>query len=94
MIKEEKAKAYRKEKQKEKKRKAEEELGFEDDDEMAAVMGFSGFGCSKKGHWSFFFCICLKAFVNSTSLTLSESTFIILLPDHTVSDSARGKASG
>uniref|UniRef100_A0A8C1QNU8 Zinc finger matrin-type protein 2 n=1 Tax=Cyprinus carpio TaxID=7962 RepID=A0A8C1QNU8_CYPCA len=47
---EEKAKAYRKEKQKEKKRKAEEDLNFEDDDEMAAVMGFSGFGSSKKGH--------------------------------------------
>lgn len=47
---EEKAKAYKKEKLKEKKRKAEEELNFEDDDEMAAVMGFSGFGSSKKGH--------------------------------------------
>uniref|UniRef100_A0AAY5K285 U4/U6.U5 tri-snRNP-associated protein 3 n=1 Tax=Esox lucius TaxID=8010 RepID=A0AAY5K285_ESOLU len=45
---EEKAKAYKKEKQKEKKRKAEEDL-FEEDDEMAAVMGFSGFGSSKKG---------------------------------------------
>lgn len=48
--KEEKAKAYKKEKQKEKKRKAEEDL-FEEDDEMAAVMGFSGFGSSKKGKW-------------------------------------------
>uniref|UniRef100_A0A671MPD8 Zinc finger, matrin-type 2 n=1 Tax=Sinocyclocheilus anshuiensis TaxID=1608454 RepID=A0A671MPD8_9TELE len=47
---EEKAKAYRKEKQKEKKRKAEEDLNFEDDDEMAAVMGFSGFGSCRKGH--------------------------------------------
>lgn len=47
---EEKAKAYKKEKLKEKKRKAEEDLNFEDDDEMAAVMGFSGFGSSKKGH--------------------------------------------
>lgn len=48
--KEEKAKAYKKEKQKERKRKAEEDLDFEEDDEMAAVMGFSGFGSSKKGH--------------------------------------------
>ncbi|MGH0116375.1 UNVERIFIED_CONTAM: hypothetical protein FKN15_035679 [Acipenser sinensis] len=47
---EEKAKAYKKEKQKEKKRKADEDLNFEEDDEMAAVMGFSGFGSSKKGH--------------------------------------------
>lgn len=47
---EEKAKAYKKEKLKEKKRKAEEDLNFEEDDEMAAVMGFSGFGSSKKGH--------------------------------------------
>lgn len=47
---EEKAKAYRKEKQKERKRRAEDDLDFEEDDEMAAVMGFSGFGSSKKGH--------------------------------------------
>ncbi|XP_031440742.1 zinc finger matrin-type protein 2-like [Clupea harengus] len=47
---EEKAKAYKKEKQKEKKRKAEEDLNFEEDDEMAAVMGFSGFGAAKKNH--------------------------------------------
>ncbi|XP_077448603.1 zinc finger matrin-type protein 2 [Stigmatopora argus] len=46
---EEKAKAYKKEKQKERKRRAEDDGGdFEDDDEMAAVMGFSGFGTSKK----------------------------------------------
>lgn len=51
---EEKAKAYKKEKQKEKKRKAEEDLNFEEDDEMAAVMGFSGFGGSKKSHWTLF----------------------------------------
>ncbi|XP_053574580.1 zinc finger matrin-type protein 2 [Bombina bombina] len=47
---EEKARAYKKEKQREKKRKAEEDLTFEEDDEMAAVMGFSGFGSSKKNH--------------------------------------------
>ncbi|XP_062985769.1 zinc finger matrin-type protein 2 [Elgaria multicarinata webbii] len=47
---EEKAKAYKKEKQREKKRRAEEDLGFEEDDEMAAVMGFSGFGSTKKSH--------------------------------------------
>ena len=47
---EEKAKAYKKEKQKEKKRRAEEDLTFEEDDEMAAVMGFSGFGSTKKSH--------------------------------------------
>ena len=51
MSKEEKAKAYKKEKQKERKRKADDDLDFEEDDEMAAVMGFSGFGSSKKGHW-------------------------------------------
>ncbi|XP_012875757.1 PREDICTED: zinc finger matrin-type protein 2 [Dipodomys ordii] len=48
--KEEKAKAYKKEKQKEKKRRAEEDLTFEEDDEMAAVMGFSGFGSTKKSY--------------------------------------------
>uniref|UniRef100_A0A670IMP0 Zinc finger matrin-type 2 n=1 Tax=Podarcis muralis TaxID=64176 RepID=A0A670IMP0_PODMU len=47
---EEKAKAYKKEKQREKKRRAEEDLTFEEDDEMAAVMGFSGFGSTKKSH--------------------------------------------
>ncbi|XP_058035232.1 zinc finger matrin-type protein 2 [Ahaetulla prasina] len=47
---EEKAKAYKKEKQREKKRRAEEDLTFEEDDEMAAVMGFSGFGSTKKTH--------------------------------------------
>lgn len=49
---EEKAKAYKKEKQKEKKRRAEEDLTFEEEDEMAAVMGFSGFGSTKKSYWS------------------------------------------
>uniref|UniRef100_A0A8C2X1S1 Zinc finger matrin-type protein 2 n=1 Tax=Cyclopterus lumpus TaxID=8103 RepID=A0A8C2X1S1_CYCLU len=47
---EEKAKAYKKEKLKERKRRAEEDVDFEEDDEMAAVMGFSGFGSSKKSH--------------------------------------------
>lgn len=47
---EEKAKAYKKEKQKERKRRAEDDVDFEDDEEMAAVMGFSGFGSSKKSH--------------------------------------------
>lgn len=47
---EEKAKAYKKEKQKEKKRRAEEDLTFEEEDEMAAVMGFSGFGSAKKSY--------------------------------------------
>uniref|UniRef100_A0A3Q3JI38 Zinc finger matrin-type protein 2 n=1 Tax=Monopterus albus TaxID=43700 RepID=A0A3Q3JI38_MONAL len=47
---EEKAKAYKKEKQKERKRRAEGDMDFEEDDEMAAVMGFSGFGSSKKSH--------------------------------------------
>ncbi|XP_030010145.1 zinc finger matrin-type protein 2 [Sphaeramia orbicularis] len=47
---EEKAKAYKKEKQKERKRRAEEDIDLEEDDEMAAVMGFSGFGSSKKSH--------------------------------------------
>uniref|UniRef100_A0A8D2DHT1 Zinc finger matrin-type protein 2 n=1 Tax=Sciurus vulgaris TaxID=55149 RepID=A0A8D2DHT1_SCIVU len=46
---EEKAKAYKKEKQ-EKKRRAKEDLTFEEDDEMAAVMGFSGFGSTKKSY--------------------------------------------
>lgn len=47
---EEKAKAYKKEKLKERKRRAEEDVDFEEDEEMAAVMGFSGFGSSKKSH--------------------------------------------
>lgn len=47
---EEKAKAYKKEKQKERKRRAEDDGDLEEDDEMAAVMGFSGFGSSKKSH--------------------------------------------
>ncbi|PWA24452.1 hypothetical protein CCH79_00011875 [Gambusia affinis] len=47
---EEKAKAYKKEKQKERKRRAEDDVELEEDDEMAAVMGFSGFGSSKKSH--------------------------------------------
>lgn len=47
---EEKIKEYRKEKRKDKKRKIEE-LADDDagpSDEMAAVMGFSGFGSKKK----------------------------------------------
>lgn len=31
-------------------RRAEEDLTFEEDDEMAAVMGFSGFGSTKKSY--------------------------------------------
>ncbi|KAF4800840.1 Zinc finger matrin-type protein 2 [Turdus rufiventris] len=46
---EEKAKAYKK-KQREKKRRAEEDVTFEENDEMAAVMGFSGFSSTKKNH--------------------------------------------
>uniref|UniRef100_A0A8P4FYA3 Zinc finger matrin-type protein 2 n=1 Tax=Dicentrarchus labrax TaxID=13489 RepID=A0A8P4FYA3_DICLA len=42
--------AYKKEKQKERKRWAEEDVDFEEDAEMAAVMSFSGFGSSKKSH--------------------------------------------
>uniref|UniRef100_A0ACB8FD97 Zinc finger, matrin-type 2 n=1 Tax=Sphaerodactylus townsendi TaxID=933632 RepID=A0ACB8FD97_9SAUR len=52
---EEKDKAYKKEKQRKKKR-VEEDLAFEEDDEMAAMMGFSGFGLTKKSHeqpWTF-----------------------------------------
>lgn len=56
---EEKAKAYKKEKQKEKKRRAEEDLTFEEDDEMAAVMGFSGFGSTKKSYWGSLFGLTL-----------------------------------
>ena len=58
-LQEEKAKAYKKEKQKEKKRRAEEDLTFEEDDEMAAVMGFSGFGSTKKSYWSVLFGLTL-----------------------------------
>lgn len=50
LLQEEKAKAYKKEKQKERKRRAEDDVELEEDDEMAAVMGFSGFGSSKKSH--------------------------------------------
>ena len=47
-FKEEKAKAHKKEKRKERKRKADE---VEDGDpDMAALMGFSGFGTSKKAN--------------------------------------------
>lgn len=45
--KEEKSKAHKKEQQKEK-RRAEEDLTFEEEDEMAAVMGFSCFGSTKR----------------------------------------------
>ncbi|KAM9807969.1 zinc finger matrin-type protein 2 [Neosynchiropus ocellatus] len=46
---EEKAKAYKKEKQRKRKRQAEDDGDDDlDDDEMAAVMGFSRFGASKK----------------------------------------------
>ncbi|XP_047661767.1 zinc finger matrin-type protein 2-like [Tachysurus fulvidraco] len=57
--KEEKEKAYKREKrrekkerkrEKERKRKAEEDLYFAADEEVAAVMGFSKFGSSKKPH--------------------------------------------
>uniref|UniRef100_A0A0X3PM63 Zinc finger matrin-type protein 2 n=1 Tax=Schistocephalus solidus TaxID=70667 RepID=A0A0X3PM63_SCHSO len=44
---EEKMKAYRKEKKKEKKRRAEGDL-YEGDEDVAAIMGFGGFGHSKK----------------------------------------------
>ncbi|KAF3840466.1 hypothetical protein F7725_006328 [Dissostichus mawsoni] len=44
---EEKAKAYKKEKQTQRKRRADDD-DLEEDDEMAAVMGFSGFGSTKK----------------------------------------------
>lgn len=51
MLQEEKIKEYRKEKRKDKKRKIEEandeEIGS-GGDEMAAIMGFSGFGSKKK----------------------------------------------
>ncbi|XP_064636805.1 zinc finger matrin-type protein 2-like [Lineus longissimus] len=41
---EEKQKAYRKEKRKDRKRKAEETMDGDDESDMAAIMGFSGFG--------------------------------------------------
>ncbi|KAB0380669.1 hypothetical protein FD755_008453 [Muntiacus reevesi] len=47
---EERMKELREEEEKEKKRRAEEDLTFEEDDEMAAVMGFSGFGSTKKSY--------------------------------------------
>ena len=34
----------------ERKRRADDDVDFEEDDEMAAVMGFSGFGAAKKAH--------------------------------------------
>ncbi|KAH3838024.1 zinc finger matrin-type protein 2-like [Dreissena polymorpha] len=45
---EEKQKAYKKEKRKERKRKADGDLDEDLDPDMAAMMGFSGFGSSKK----------------------------------------------
>ncbi|WAQ99956.1 ZMAT2-like protein [Mya arenaria] len=45
---EEKQKAYKKEKRKERKRKADDDIDVEGDPDMAAMMGFSGFGGSKK----------------------------------------------
>lgn len=45
---EEKLKEYRREKRKEKKRKAHEAFDGDVDPEMASIMGFSGFGGSKK----------------------------------------------
>ena len=48
-LQEEKQKVYRREKRKERKRKATDDLdGAEMDPDMAAIMGFSGFGTSKK----------------------------------------------
>lgn len=48
IIQEEKLKEYRKEKKKEKKRKHDDLDDEPQQDEMAALMGFSGFGSSKK----------------------------------------------
>ena len=50
MLQEEKQKVYKKEKKKERKRKAEDaDLdGMPADPDMSAVMGFSGFGTTKK----------------------------------------------
>ncbi|XP_013378992.1 zinc finger matrin-type protein 2 [Lingula anatina] len=45
---EEKQKVYRKEKKKDRKRKADGDLDMDQDPEMAALMGFSGFGSTKK----------------------------------------------
>ncbi|XP_060606135.1 zinc finger matrin-type protein 2-like [Ruditapes philippinarum] len=45
---EEKQKAYKKEKRKERKRKADGDIDQDADPDMAAMMGFSGFGSSKK----------------------------------------------
>jgi len=46
---EEKQKVYRKEKRKDRKRRADEaDLDPDADSDMAVVMGFSGFGTSKK----------------------------------------------
>lgn len=45
---EERQKSYKKEKKADRKRKAEGELNLNIDPDMAAVMGFSGFGGSKK----------------------------------------------
>lgn len=45
---EEKLKEYRKEKKKDKKRKHDDLEDEPQNDEMAALMGFSGFGSSKK----------------------------------------------
>lgn len=46
---EEKLKEYRREKKREKKRKMDAELKLDDDEEdIASIMGFSGFGSSKK----------------------------------------------
>ncbi|XP_077984377.1 zinc finger matrin-type protein 2-like [Glandiceps talaboti] len=45
---EEKQKAYRKEKRKDRKRKADDDLDVDGDPDMMAMMGFSGFGGSKK----------------------------------------------
>lgn len=54
VLQEEKVKEYRKEKRKERKRKANDDDDFDIDQgmdpEMAAMMGFSGFGGSKKSH--------------------------------------------
>ena len=47
-LQEEKQKAYKREKRKERKRKAEGDIDQDGDPDMAAMMGFSGFGGSKK----------------------------------------------
>lgn len=44
----EKQKQYKKEKRKERKRKAGEPFDYNADPDMASLMGFSGFGTSKK----------------------------------------------